>query len=93
MGYDPVEVSIKDKRRFNIKMKENAVLDEVVVTAKAMHSDGTLAIPKREVSGAMQHISMRDLEDMSVASIDDALQGRIAGFDILGKTGADQKNV
>ena len=87
VGYDPVEVSIKDKRRFNIKMKENAVLDEVVVTAKAMHSDGTLAIPKREVSGAMQHISMRDLEDMSVASIDDALQGRIAGFDILGNSG------
>ena len=28
VGYDPVEVSIKDKRRFNIKMKENAVLDE-----------------------------------------------------------------
>lgn len=87
VGYDPTELPIKDKRKFDIKMKDNTALEEVVVTAKAMHSDGALTIPKREVTGAMQHISMRELEGMSVASIDDALQGRIAGFDILGNSG------
>ena len=50
VGYDPFETPIKDKRRFDIKMKDNTALDEVVVTAKAMHSDGALSIPKREVS-------------------------------------------
>lgn len=87
VGYESVEIPIKEKRKFSIKLKDNTVLEEVVVMAKAMHSDGTVSIPKREVSGAMQQISMRDLEGMSVASIDDALQGRIAGFDILGNSG------
>jgi TonB-linked SusC/RagA family outer membrane protein len=62
-------------------------LDAVTVTAKAMHSDGAIAIPQREISSAVQKISAREFEGVQVTSVDEALQGRIAGLDIIANSG------
>lgn len=87
VGCEMAEYPIKDKRYFSIKLIDNAALQEVVITAKAIHSDGTIVIPQKEISGAVQRINAREFEGLSVASLDDALQGRIAGLDILGNSG------
>lgn len=87
VGYKTQTVSIGAKRRFDILLEANTQLEEVVVQAKAMHSDGTLNIPQREISGAVQRINTKEFKGLSVASIDDALQGRIAGLDIVGNSG------
>ena len=52
-----------------------------------MYSGGGLPIPEIEFSGAMQRISTKAFEGLSVASIDEALQGRISGLDIVGNSG------
>ena len=87
VGYNTVQLPIGDKRKFNVKMQDNTQLAEVVIQGKALHSDGTFAIPQREISGAVQKINTKEFEGLSVSSIDDALQGRIAGLDIMGNSG------
>ena len=88
VGYKTIVTSIKDKRRFDLTMVDDShTIQEVQITAKKLHNDGTFMIPEREVSGATQSISMKTFEGMSVASVDDALQGRIAGLDIVANSG------
>ena len=87
VGYKTQLHPIKDRRRFVIKLEESTQLTEVVVTARAVHNEGGFAIPRREISGAIQQISTEAFEGLSVSSIDDALQGRIAGLDIVGNSG------
>ena len=88
MGCKTIITTIKDRIRFDLTMEEDShVVQEVQITAKRLHNDGTFMIPEREVSGATQTINMRAFEGMSVASVDDALQGRIAGLDIVANSG------
>lgn len=62
-------------------------LREVQVTAKSQKSIGGMNIDDRDISMAVSKISMDELEGVHVSSIDDALQGRLSGVDILGGTG------
>jgi len=87
VGYKSTQMPIGDKRKFNVKMEDNTQLEEVVVKAKVVHSDGTFAVPQREISGAVQKLNTKEFQGLSVSSIDDALQGRIAGLDIMGNSG------
>lgn len=85
VGYDAIVLPIQPE--MNIKMKNNTTLQEVVVTGQRMHNDGTLPINRAEISGAVQSISTDVFEGLAVASVDDALQGRMAGLDIVSASG------
>ena len=88
IGFETQDVEIGNKRVINVVMKEQTLtLKDAVVTAKATVSNGTFNIPQREVSMAMQKIGAEEFEGIQVASIDDALQGRIAGLDIVNVSG------
>lgn len=87
VGYKKRLIPIGDKRKFDIKLELKNELKEVTVRGTKMVSGGGLSIPEREYSGAMQKFNTKAIEGMSVASIDDALQGRIAGLDIVANSG------
>lgn len=87
VGYKKQTVAIGNKRRFDISMESDNVLTEVVVKGERLVNGGGMQVSEREFSGAMQRFSMDKLEGVSVPSIDDALQGRIAGLDIVGNSG------
>lgn len=70
-----------------INMESVTAIDEVVVVGKKMSSDGSMPIPLREISGATQTINTKVFEGVSVTSVDDALQGRMAGLDIVSASG------
>ncbi|GHV10210.1 SusC/RagA family TonB-linked outer membrane protein [Bacteroidia bacterium] len=84
LGFETKVVNIGDQKVFNIRMKESNTLQEVVVKARKTSSSGTMDIPTNEISFAMQKINTKEFEGLSVTSIDDALQGQIAGLDIVG---------
>lgn len=87
LGYQTQTISLGDKKSFSIVLREDdKSLDEVVITAKKRVNTGVMNIPEREVSMAMQTIKA-DFENLSVASIDEALQGQIAGLDIIANSG------
>lgn len=77
-----------DRTTYSIVMKTEAkTLSDVVITT-AKHMEGnSLHIPEREVAAAHQTIQMDEFEGLSVTTIDEALQGRIAGLDIVSLSG------
>jgi len=89
IGYTPEIVQINGKNRLLVKLKDNThEIAETVIVGKKTTNDGTFNINSREVSMAMQKIDSKDFEGLSVASVDDALQGRVSGLDIVGNSGA-----
>lgn len=85
VGFKPQTLPIKPS--MHIVMKDASTLSEVQVTASRMSNDGSMPIPMRELSGATQTINTKEFEGLSVTSIDDALQGRMAGLDIVSNSG------
>ena len=76
-----------DKTVYKVHMKSETQLKEVTVTSKKRLNSGGLAIPEREVSFATQTISTKEFEGLGITSVDEALQGRIAGLDIISNSG------
>ena len=87
VGYKTQRISIGNRTVFNIKMVEDNVLTEVQVVAKQVTRSGGLDILEREMTHASQKISMDEMEGLSFASVDEALQGQIAGLDIVFNSG------
>ena len=76
-----------NKTTYNIKMESATQLKEVVIKSKKRAQGNGLPIPEREISYASQTISMKEFEGLGITSVDEALQGRIAGLDIIGNSG------
>ena len=76
------------KQVYKISMGADVkVMKEAVVTAKKMSKTSGLAIPEREVSFAAQGLDAKEFEGLGITSVDEALQGRIAGLDIVATSG------
>ncbi len=86
VGYKPVTLPI-NKLKFSIKMKDEALIDVVEITARKKADGSGLAIPLDEISTARQSIDMTEFEGLGITSVDEALQGRIAGLDIVANSG------
>lgn len=86
IGFRTVTLPI-DRMNFKIVMVESTMLQTIEVTAKAMSEGSGLIVPTREISGAMQKIDAAEFEGLGITTIDEALQGRIAGLDIVFNSG------
>lgn len=87
IGYTTQVLPIGDRRVFNIVMKDENLIEEVVIQAVKKKNTGGLEIPEREMSVAAQSLKMSEFEGMNFTSVDEALQGRIAGLDIVMNSG------
>ncbi|MBP1540984.1 MAG: SusC/RagA family TonB-linked outer membrane protein [Prevotella sp.] len=85
IGYKPQTLNIGNRTVFKVKLDDDSnLLQETVVTGKRRSSDETFSIAQREVSQAQTTFNLIEVEGTSFTSADDALQGRIAGLDIVG---------
>mgnify|MGYP003414559522 CR=1 FL=1 len=81
-------LSINTRATFNITLESNSKdLGDVVVVSQRKADNGMLPVVERELTTAQSHINAKDLEEMQAASIDQALQGRMAGVDITANSG------
>lgn len=88
IGYQKKTVETGNRSVVNVELEEEAMeLEEVVIKAEKQHFEGAWSIPDREISTAVQTISTEAFEGIAVTTIDDALQGRIAGLDIVNNSG------
>ena len=76
-----------DREQYTIHMKSENEITEVVITSQRRINSGGLAIPEREVSFAAQTLSTEGFEGLGINTIDEALQGRISGLDIVSVSG------
>ena len=80
-------VKIGDQTVFKIKLEPaSTVLKEVTVKGKRQNSGG-LSIQKKEMTVASQTMNMEQVEGLAFTSADEALQGEIAGLDIVSNSG------
>jgi len=88
IGYEKQIKKLGNSKVLNVTLIENSqAIKGVVVTGAKIHSEGGYNIPTREIASAMQTIDMKEIEGLQVSSIDEALQGRIAGLDIVSNSG------
>ena len=78
---------IGSKTVFNVKLEaEGKALQEVVVKGRR-GSSGGLMIQKKEISVSQQTMNMEQVEGLAFTSADEALQGEIAGLDVVSNSG------
>jgi TonB-linked SusC/RagA family outer membrane protein len=88
LGFKPKEVNIGGKNVVNIQMEESSVtLNEAVVTGKKQVQAGMMNIAERDLTSSMVRLDTKDIAELSAASIDDAIQGRMAGVDVVASSG------
>lgn len=87
IGYTPVEITVGDKTRLDVKLSsESVLLDELVVI-------GYGSAKKRNVLGAVTKVNNKELTMLPVAGVAQALQGRAAGVQVTQNTGAPGEGV
>jgi TonB-linked SusC/RagA family outer membrane protein len=88
MGYKSQTVAIGNKAVINVQLEESTVdIDEVVISAKKRVSIGSLNIDERDMTYAYSKLDAKEIDALPVTSIDQALQGRLAGVDIVANSG------
>jgi len=86
VGYKTVTLPI-NKTKYVVKMQDATQIKEVTVVSKRRAQGSGLAIPMDEISTARQSIDMSEFEGLALTTVDEALQGRIAGLDIVANSG------
>lgn len=87
IGCETLELPINKKAFGKIVLKSKTQLKEVVVEQVRKSQSSGLAIPMTEISVATQTIDMKEFEGLAITTVDEALQGRIAGLDIVQNSG------
>ncbi|WP_340114838.1 SusC/RagA family TonB-linked outer membrane protein [Maribellus mangrovi] len=88
VGFKTAGQKIGDQTVIDVALVEDLqVIEDVVIKAEKKVSDGSFEIPERELSTAVQTLSTKEFEGVQVTSIDEAMQGRIAGLDIVANSG------
>ena len=86
LGYEDVQERVENRRQINVVMREAVrQLDESVVIAY-----GTAR--KSDLTGSVAVVGMEDIENTPALSLDAALQGRVAGMEVIsggGEPGED----
>jgi TonB-linked SusC/RagA family outer membrane protein len=81
MGYLTEEISVGETNQISITLTEDIIgLDEVVVTGYGVQR-------KSDVTGSISSISSDKITEIPVAGIDQALQGRAAGVNVINNSG------
>ena len=77
LGYVEVTEKVGSRTSINIVLQqENVNINEVVVIGYGTQQ-------KSDLTGAVTSVNMEDLANTAVASVDEALQGRLAGVEIM----------
>ncbi len=82
LGFDSVEVNAADfSDDMTISLSESSsALDEIVITGYGRQV-------KRNITGAVSSISLKQIEDLPLATFENAIQGQIAGVQVTEASG------
>ncbi len=87
IGYQVSEVPVGDKTIINVTIQpESKSLDEVIVTGYSKQS-------KHDVTGAASTISASVIQNTPITSVEEAIQGRVAGVTVDGQGGPGNAQV
>lgn len=81
IGYNPQEISIKNKSNINIQLLEDTqALEEVVIVGYGTQK-------KVNLTGSIATVKAEDIQDIPASNLSNALSGRLAGVNITQSAG------
>ncbi len=75
VGYETKEVAVNNQSTLDLKLSEGSALNEVVVVGYGTQK-------KSQLTGAISSISAKQITEMPITNVAQALQGRVAGIDV-----------
>jgi TonB-linked SusC/RagA family outer membrane protein len=88
IGFKAQTKTVGNASELNISLEDaSQTIREVSVVAKKQVNTGFANIAERDLTYAVSKIDTKELEGLQVASIDEALQGRMSGVDIVANGG------
>ena len=87
IGYQKKVLNIGAQSSFRVELLDRNTLAEAKVTQMRKTKSGGLTIPERELSTATQTLDMENMQGLSFETAGEALQGQIAGLDIVSNSG------
>lgn len=76
VGFDTKEVAVNGQATIDMTLSEGSALNEVVVVGYGTQK-------KSQTTGAISSINSRQLTEMPITNLGQALQGRVAGVDVV----------
>ncbi|MFT6202746.1 MAG: TonB-linked SusC/RagA family outer membrane protein [Spirosomataceae bacterium] len=77
IGYEPQDLKVGNQSVMNVTLSESAAsLEEVVVVGYGTQR-------KSQLTGAISTVKAADIKDLPIANAQQALQGRVAGVDVM----------
>ncbi|MBE6210221.1 MAG: TonB-dependent receptor [Rikenellaceae bacterium] len=81
LGYATQQIVVGEKRFIEVRLKpDTKSINEVVVI-------GYGTVQKGDLTGSVANVKMNDVQSLPTLSIDDAMQGRVAGVDVMSSSG------
>lgn len=89
LGYKPRVLDIGSRRLFNINLESNSnMLTDVTVVARVQSNNGSgMNVDKRDQTTSSVTLNAKDVEELQATTIDQAIQGRLPGVDIVANSG------
>ena len=87
VGMENKTVDVAGKSSVNVSMKDDAqMLDEVVAI-------GYTTVRKRDLTGAVSQVSAKQIEDIPVSNVTEALTGKMAGVNVTTTEGSPDADI
>lgn len=87
IGYKTKKVEYKGQKIIDVTLEPDAqLIDEVVVRGTA--SRNSMGVSYKNLTASVQRMEMKDVEELPVTSLGEALQGKMANVDIVSSSGA-----
>jgi TonB-dependent SusC/RagA subfamily outer membrane receptor len=88
IGYKEQVVELNGKTTIDIKLEEDVkTLGSIDIVAQRVTNTGFMNIQDRDLAVPIAKLSAKEFEDVQASSIDEAMQGRLAGIDITSNSG------
>jgi TonB-linked SusC/RagA family outer membrane protein len=88
IGFKSEIMKIGDQNSFNVQLVEDVkMIESVQVVAEKRTNTGFMEISDRNLAIPVQKISAAEIQEVQASTIDEALQGRLAGVDIVSNSG------
>ena len=88
IGYKSATVDINNQTNLVVRLEEEIKsLEAVEIVAEKRVNTGFLDINSRDLAIPVENIDMKEIQEVQASSIDEALQGRLSGVDIVSNSG------
>ena len=84
VGYKTITEKVNGRANINVKLESDAIMMKDFVVEAAAIGTSMTGVNKRDLTGSSTLITMENVKGNTVSSVDEALQGQVAGLDIVG---------